>query len=336
MSGAGKGPSGTSNHRTMNGTTHGASGNAAVPHLIGLDWGTTRLRAFLMGADGTVLQTRDAADGVQALAGGGAAAFDAALSRIVDGWPVLPRVACGMVGSAQGWQEVPYAATPADAAALVAGATTVATAGGVPLLVAPGVRHWPQGAAPDVMRGEETQVMGALRREPHPHALFVLPGTHSKWVVVEQGRIVSLRTAMTGEVFALLRTHSILGRLMAPDAGDADDTAGFDRGVQAARSADAAGDLLHGLFSTRTLALMGELPPAQGAGYLSGLLVGSELQAMLARAPAAVPLLLVGDDALCRRYARALQQAGRPAAAVLGNTAPDGLAALARAAGLLA
>lgn len=326
----------------MSAAAHGATAPAtggaagAVPRLVGLDWGTTSLRAFLIGADGAVLQTRHAADGVQALAGGGAAAFDAALSRIVDGWPVLPRVACGMVGSAQGWHEVPYAATPADAAALVAGATTVATAGGVPLLVAPGVLHRPAGAAPDVMRGEETQVMGALLRHPHAQTLFVLPGTHSKWVVVEQGRIVSLRTAMTGELFALLRTHSILGRLMAADASDADAAAGFDRGVQAAGAPDAAGDLLHALFSTRTLALVGELAPAQGAGYLSGLLVGSELQAMRAHAPADVPLLLVGDDALCRRYARALQLAGRPAAAVLGNTAPDGLVALARAAGVLA
>jgi len=308
----------------------------AGARLVGLDWGTTSLRAFLIGADGAVQQTRQAADGVQALAGGGAAAFAAALSRITDGWPVLPRVACGMVGSAQGWQEVPYADTPADAAALMAGATTVAVADGAPLLVAPGVIHRPGGVAPDVMRGEETQVMGALRRGAPDSAVFVLPGTHSKWVVVDQGRIVSLRTAMTGELFALLRAHSILGRLMVADAGDADDAAGFDRGLDAARSADAEGDLLHALFSTRTRSLVGELPHAQGAGYLSGLLVGSELQAMLARVPAAAPLLLVGDDALCRRYARALQAAGRSAAAVLGNTAPDGLAALARAAGLLA
>ena len=329
----------------MSGSTSGAAG--ARPRLVGLDWGTTSLRAFLIGADGAVQQTRQAADGVQALAGCGAAAFEAALSRITDGWPVLPRVACGMVGSAQGWQEVPYADTPADAAALMAGATTVAVADGAPLLVAPGVIHRPGGVAPDathaharvapdVMRGEETQVMGALRRGAPDSAVFVLPGTHSKWVVVDQGRIVSLRTAMTGELFALLRAHSILGRLMVADAGDADDAAGFDRGLDAARSADAEGDLLHALFSTRTRSLVGELPHAQGAGYLSGLLVGSELQAMLARVPAAAPLLLVGDDALCRRYARALQAAGRSAAAVLGNTAPDGLAALARAAGLLA
>ncbi len=318
----------------MSGSTSGAAG--ARPRLVGLDWGTTSLRAFLIGADGAVQQTRQAADGVQALAGGGAAAFQAALSRITDGWPVLPRVACGMVGSAQGWQEVPYADTPADAAALMAGATTVAVADGAPLLVAPGVIHRPGGVAPDVMRGEETQVMGALRRGAPDSAVFVLPGTHSKWVVVDQGRIVSLRTAMTGELFALLRAHSILGRLMVADAGDADDAAGFDRGLDAARSADAEGDLLHALFSTRTRSLVGELPHAQGAGYLSGLLVGSELQAMLARVPAAAPLLLVGDDALCRRYARALQAAGRSAAAVLGNTAPDGLAELARAAGLLA
>jgi 2-dehydro-3-deoxygalactonokinase len=187
------------------------------------------------------------------------------------------------------------------------------------------------------MRGEETQVVGALQRDAawSQAACLLMPGTHSKWVQVRGGRIESLATYMTGELFGLLRTHSILGRLMPADAAPSDDAApspGFLRGVEQARHGQ--GELLHTLFSARTLALTQQLPREQIADYLSGLLIGSELAAALALAPPDVPLLLVGEPALCRRYGLALHALHRGAAATLGNTAPDGLWALARAAGL--
>lgn len=303
--------------------------------LIALDWGTSSLRAFLM-AEGRVIETRHSPDGVQALAGGGVAAFERAFDALTAPWrehaPALPVIACGMVGSAQGWREVAYVPCPADALTITAQAGAI-DARGVRIVVAPGVLHEPPDGAPDVMRGEETQVLGALRRHPAwaERACIVLPGTHSKWVAVRDGRIVALRTAMTGEVFALLRTRSILARLM-PDAAPAEPGMGFMRGLEAARREP---DLLHALFAVRTLGLTRRLPAEHLADHLSGLLIGSELRGALALVDAPTPLVLVGEDALCRRYAQALAHAGRPAAAQLGNTAPDGLWALARARGLV-
>jgi len=312
----------------------------AAPQLIGLDWGTSSLRAFLM-REGQVLETRQAGDGIQRLAGGDAAAFERAFAAIsgdwLGRWPRLPVVACGMVGSAQGWREVPYAKSPADAQAIARQATTLTTASGTHVLIAPGVLHQGAHGAPDVMRGEETQVVGALQRDGawSRAACLVMPGTHSKWVQVRSGRIEALATHMTGELFALLRTHSILGRLIPADAARPDDappSPGFARGVDAARQDH--GELLHTLFSARTLALTQQLPKEQIADYLSGLLIGSELVSALAQSPPDVPLVLVGEPALCLRYGQALEALQRGAAATLGNTAPDRLWALARAAGL--
>jgi 2-dehydro-3-deoxygalactonokinase len=314
-----------------------AASPAASPSLIGLDWGTSSLRAFLMG-DGRVIETRQSGDGVQSL-GGRADEFERVFAAIAGDWlaqwPALPVVACGMVGSVQGWREAPYARCPVDARTLAAHAARVASGIGPEVLIAPGVLYEPEDAAPDVMRGEETQVAGALLRQPAwaARATFLLPGTHSKWVRVEEGRIVAVATAMTGELFALLRTHSILGRLMPPPA-DTPDAAAFTRGVEDART-DGGGGWLHQLFAVRTLGLTERLPRAALADYLSGLLIGSELMHALAARADAAPLVLVGEPALCSRYAQALQHVGVTIDAVQGNTAPAGLWALACAAGLV-
>lgn len=304
--------------------------------LIAIDWGTSSLRGFLM-AEGRVLEARQRADaGVQHLAGDGPAAFGRAFDALTHGWGAarLPIVACGMVGSAQGWREMPYVPCPADAAAIASAAGSIDHAG-TAIVVAPGVMHSPSTGAPDVMRGEETQVLGALQHDGAwaRRSCVVLPGTHSKWVSVRDGRIDSLRTSMTGEVFSVLRTHTILGRLMSTDTGlPTAPGEAFERGLDAARD---EGDLLHALFGVRTLALTKQLRPEDGADYLSGLLIGSELRAASQSLDASTPLLLVGDEALCRRYAAALARTGRPAVAQLGNTAPQGLWALARARGLV-
>lgn len=311
--------------------------NAAAPALIGLDWGTSSLRAFLMGAGGRVIETRPSRDGIQALSGR-RDEFERAFATIAGEWlaaaPALPVVACGMVGSAQGWREAPYVRCPADARALAQHGVRVASGIGPELLIAPGVLFERSQAAPDVMRGEETQVLGALLQLPawSGRAGFVLPGTHSKWVQVEEGRIVSVATAMTGELFALLRTHSILGRLMTP--AEAHDRAAFVRGLDDARS-DRGGGLLHQLFAVRTLGLTERLPRSGLADYLSGLLIGHELVHALDARDAAAPQVVVGEPALCARYADALRHFGSSVDAVLDNTAPAGLWALAQAADMI-
>jgi 2-dehydro-3-deoxygalactonokinase len=187
------------------------------------------------------------------------------------------------------------------------------------------------------MRGEETQVVGALALRPElaDACTFILPGTHSKWTRLAHGRVIDFATYMTGELYAVLRTHSVLGRLMGADA-DAPDPVAFEAGVRAARDGAA---LAHQLFAVRSLGLSGELAPQALPWYLSGLLIGHEVGAALAGRTGAghdgAPLALVGESALCALYQHALRLCGGPAAVVLGNTAPAGLWQLALGAGLV-
>lgn len=313
--------------------------------LLALDWGTSNLRAYAMAADGRLLAERSSGRGIAQLAQPGEAGFERALQEIAGDWlaarPGLPMVACGMVGSAQGWREAAYVPCPADVQMLAAHACRVNTAHG-PLLIAPGLLHAPANAAPDVMRGEEIQIAGALAAGPAAadEAWLLLPGTHSKWAHVRQGRVLAFATYMTGELYAVLRRHSLLGRTMPAEPGPTDEQA-FAAGLAQARQAG-PGDLPHQLFATRTLGLTGRLGPQAQADYLSGLLIGHELVSGLARLRAQAggatppPLVLVGDPALLQRYAGALHALGHAPAALLGNSAPQGLFQFACAAGLLA
>jgi 2-dehydro-3-deoxygalactonokinase len=312
--------------------------------LIALDWGTSNLRAYLMSAEGAVVEARHAARGILHLpAPAAAGGFEQAFAEIAGDWvrsdPTVSVVAGGMVGSAQGWVEAPYARAPADVRSLAAQGVRVPSGLGPDVLIAPGVIFDPRDREPDVMRGEEIKIAGAIATEQSlgERSWFVLPGTHSKWAFVEQQRIVSFATYMTGELYAVLREHSILGRLMTDSADEGASALGFEKGLEAAREGT-PGDLAHQLFAVRTLGLTGRLPRNALADYLSGLLVGNELVSALAASrathEAAAPLVLLGDAALCRRYARALETFGVAVNAQLGDTAPRGLWELARAAGL--
>ncbi|MHA7868054.1 MAG: 2-dehydro-3-deoxygalactonokinase [Salipiger thiooxidans] len=310
------------------------------PALVALDWGTSSLRAFLMSASGRVLDTRASAHGIQHLPEPGVPGFEAAFAAICGDWLAatpVPVVAGGMVGSAQGWAEVPYLPCPAALTDLPGAATRVATSGGQEVLIAPGLVFEPEGGTPDVMRGEEIQIAGAIADNPdwQQAATLVLPGTHSKWAEVADGVVTGFATYMTGEVFAVLRAHSILGRLMSDEALPDDAHAeAFAQGVAQA-SAAGPGDLTRQLFGTRTLGLTKRLHGGVLADYLSGLLIGSEIVSGLA-AQGDRPVLLVGSGALCARYDTALRQlSGRGAAASIDNPAPAGLFRLACDAGLL-
>ena len=314
--------------------------------MIGLDWGSSSLRALRLGTDGEVLEVRSSTQGASTL-DGKPASFVAALDALIGDWHVVPApvLACGMVGSQHGWREVPYADCPADAQALAAAALRVDWRGkSVHLL--PGLRcetDAGDAGVPDVMRGEETQVLGALQLDASlaPRACIVLPGTHSKWARVTDGALLGFATHMTGELFAVLRQHSVLGRLMPADAladagGDAQAAhaaQAFAAGVRAARAQGQLG-LSHQLFAVRTLGLTGRLAHAVLPDYLSGLLIGHELRAGLAwRAAhqlADAPLLLIGEAALCQRYVAALALFDVGDVRVLPNTAPAGLWRLAQ------
>ena len=317
---------------------------AGPPALIGVDWGTTALRGALLAADGTVLAEHAAPRGLLSIAPGGwAAAFEAEFGACRAAHPDIPCLMAGMVGSRQGWAEAPYCPCPAgldDLAdrllwlqpgrlAIVPGlsvehATAHVTAQVTEHLTAQNAeQNVAQGGPPDVMRGEETQVFGALQRLGIGDATLVLPGTHSKWVTVQAGRITGFTSHMTGECYALLRQHSILARTLPADDSNWQPEA-FDRGVM---QAGRPGGLLHHLFGVRALALFGRQSPAEGASYLSGLLIGEELRAA---APAAAgPVVVVGSAALTARYQRALAGRGVVAQAVGAEATWRGLAALA-------
>jgi 2-dehydro-3-deoxygalactonokinase len=281
--------------------------------LIAIDWGTSSARAYHLDGGGRILDQTSAPLGVQQVAAGG---FPEALSVLLQGSVAnVPLLACGMIGSRQGWLEAPYRECPADLAAIAAGLTAVP---GTRLAIVPGLLYRDPDGVPDVLRGEETQILGALEGEAGSLAnrrVIVLPGTHSKWARVGARGIEAFATFLTGELYAVLREHSILGRL-----------------------AEAA--LSHDLFSARTLALTGALAPEGVADYLSGLLLGAEIAAARRWAQRhgveGQAVTLVGDAALCERYRQALGYAGITASAAPADAAARGLWRIARHAGILA
>nr|WP_321983394.1 2-dehydro-3-deoxygalactonokinase [uncultured Lichenicoccus sp.] len=309
--------------------------------LIALDWGTSSLRAWLVSPEGGVRASRHEGWGIMHLPDGG---YPAAYAAITEGWHDRPRpaIACGMVGSRQGWLEVPYLPTPAGLEELAGSLRAIKTGtdktdagetGGELLHLVPGVLDARDPAAPDVMRGEETQAVGAMRRLGGD-ALLVLPGTHSKWARLWDHRLVSFETLMTGELYALLSKHSILGRGVAdvPEAADIAREQAFDRGVLAAQQRGA----LARLFSTRALMLTGAIAAGAALDYLSGLLIGEELRLAAPALDTAARVALTGDDRLCARYVRAFEAAGRQPPERIDNSALQGLLDIAAAAGLLA
>lgn len=298
----------------------------AEPRIVGVDWGTSSLRTALLGPDGTVEAERQSADGILKVEGG---AFAAVLRREIaalDAPSDLPIVLSGMITSRQGWHECPYLACPADATALAGALRRLAEPGLGPLHFITGLGYEGPDGLPDVMRGEETQIIG--QDDLAPGEIVVLPGTHSKWVAVEDGRIMRFRTWMTGEVFAVLKAHSILGRLMREGPPD---EAGFARGVAAGLEGPG---LLGRLFSARTLPLTGRLAEGAVADYLSGLLIGAEIaEAVAAERPGGV--VVVGSDALAERYGKALDLAGLKHRLGRARAAARGQWRIAAAAGLV-
>lgn len=298
--------------------------------LIALDWGTTSARAYRIAAGGGVLDARGGELGVQRLGG---RSFAKALAELTGAWPDerAPRIACGMVGSRQGWREAPYVRCPASLDALSQG--LVETDGGE-IAIVPGLSTRDASGIPDVMRGEETQLLGAVPVDA-PRTLVVLPGTHSKWARVERGVVLDFATFMTGELYDALLGHTILGRLATPPTDDAAGRA-FARGVERGLG---PGPTLHDVFGARTLALTGELGGGEVREWLSGLLIGREIRNARVWAQQAGDdasrVLVVGSSALSDRYATALALAGAVAVRGPVDAAAAGLYRIARAAGRL-
>ena len=294
--------------------------------MIAIDWGTTRLRAYRVAGDGAVRERRVADAGILAVPDGD---FAGALLALVHDWIAAGEariLMSGMIGSRQGWREAPYVSTPAGPDRIGEGLVPVEVRPGLQAWIVPGVVTLGAGGVHDVMRGEETQVLGVARSLGSGRHLLCLPGTHSKWVDLEDGRITALRTHMTGEVFAVLAGHSILGRTM-PATDDFHEDA-FLEGV--ARSGHGGG-LLHHLFGVRAQCLTGALAEEATRDYLSGLLLGHELR----QAPEASVTHLLGDPGLAERYRLACTHLGRKTYLLDPDAAAAGLYGIASALGWL-
>ncbi len=265
--------------------------------MIGIDWGTSSFRAFRLADDGAVRERRSAPRGIMSVADGKFAdvVHEFAGDWLKDGETRI--LLSGMIGSRQGWAESKALPCPAGIDDL-AQALTPVPFDGAQVFIVPGLFTHDADGIPEFIRGEETQIAGLLP-VIGDSGLVCLPGTHSKWASIEGGRIATFTTYMTGEAFAALSKHTILGRLMK---GDEVDEAAYLRGVE--RSADAGG-LLHHLFGARTLVLAGDMSETATWSYLSGLLIGHEIRSASTTYPDEV-VHLVGEPHLCELYAHTL------------------------------
>lgn len=306
--------------------------------LIGLDWGTSNRRAYRFGADGGILEKRADAGGILAVPANG---WADSLAGLVGDWltaaPDAPVLLSGMVGSRQGWAEAPYLACPAGPAALAGALWPVPMPDGRRLAIVPGLTCVDVDGVPDVMRGEETEILGSFDPS-QAEAMVVLPGTHSKWVAMHGGLVTGFATFLTGELYAAVRGHTILGRLMpAADAAGTGDEIGdpvaFALGVQ--RALDGEGRLLHRLFSVRTEGLFDHLASASLPDYLAGLLIGAEVSEACKSGPvrAGTAVTVVAGTALRARYAAALELVGLCPRIAAPDGAARGLWRIAAAAG---
>lgn len=273
--------------------------------LIGLDWGSTNLRAYAFDTAGNVVDRRQSDSGALTLTS--VSAFDAALVSMVGDWaltyPAARLIACGMVGARTGWREAPYVdcglgpgkgqQTESLEQRLAAGAIHVATSIGRPLAIIPGLKS----IEPDVMRGEETQIVGSSVE----YGVVVCPGTHSKWAQVVGSQIESFATFFTGEMHALIRGHSSVGKALNT-APTLDDGPSFHLGLSYARSG--AASWLHDLFVMRAAVVTGAKTPEQISTVLSGWLLGCEFAAALAMYPDTQEISLLASEALVPWYQR--------------------------------
>lgn len=273
----------------------------ADPAFLAVDWGSTHRRVYAIDAAGAVAATKQDECGVLAMAGGDFAGEIAGLRARFGDVPVL---CAGMVGSNRGWVSVPYLPCPVDLPALAAGLHWVEPGRSA---IVPGLCAIADGRG-DVMRGEEVQLLGAVAAGlAPPDALLCQPGTHCKWARMARGAVAGFRTTMTGELFALLRTHSLLADSIG--AGVADGPA-FRAGVAAAQHAQLLGDL----FGIRAADLLGLRPRADAAAYASGLLIGSDVREQQLAPGETVHLLASGD--LAALYTAAIEAAGAVVVAV--------------------
>lgn len=272
--------------------------------FIVADWGTTRFRGYLIENE-TVLDRVSAPEGVSALkAGEHRDVFLKHCGAWLQAEPNAPVLLVGMVGSREGWVEAPYAPCPAGPAEIAAAMTPIDLGGGRKAHIVPGLSCEPAPGAFDVMRGEETLVLGA----GVDNGIVVSAGTHPKWIVMREGRVERFATFMTGEMYALLREHSMIGR----PATEPEDPDGFNLGLDAARrnSGENGVGLLHLLFGARAAVVSRHMGTNLLGPYLSGLLTGDEINGALSQFGAPSSVTILADETRAKLYVHALARRG--------------------------
>ncbi|WP_420475035.1 2-dehydro-3-deoxygalactonokinase [Noviherbaspirillum sp. ST9] len=282
--------------------------------LLGIDWGTSNRRAYVLDERGGLIRQHEDGCGILNVSEG----FDASLRALLDALEIdrADVIMSGMVGSRNGWQEAPYLAVDHPLVRLADAMMTVkASIPGTRVRVVPGYRYIDPHGLPDVMRGEEVQVLGALELGA-AGSWFLLPGTHSKWVHIDNGRITEFMTFMTGELYALMSQHGTLSKVISSQDAVQD---AFAAGLRAARQ----GGFTHTAFCCRAMVVTDAMPASHAASYLSGLLIGTELFEIVKKAGDAIsaPVQVIGSPALSSRYLSALELLGIPARA----WQPDGV-----------
>jgi len=275
------------------------------PFCAAIDWGTSSFRLWLLAEDGAILAERRSAEGMMSAASTG---FESVLEThlsALDAEASLPVIVCGMAGARQGWREAGYLDTPAELNALAENASAIE---GYPrdVRILPGIAQR-DAAAPDVMRGEETQLAGLIEKDMRS-GLVCMPGTHSKWVELDDGKVARFATFMTGELFAVLSRHSILESAIDPQSDAAATHNAFNDALKTALISPKA--LPNLLFTLRSSQLLGFSSQKDGAARLSGFLIGTEIAGAFARFGHPEKVVLIGEGPLGETYANALSAMG--------------------------
>ncbi len=285
---------------------------AGSGHWVAVDWGTSNLRAWQIDGDGAIEASLSSPHGMGKLT---PAEFPAVLTELLAPVPGdrLDVLICGMAGARQGWKEAPYLDAPADLSRLADGAVVPHMPEGriVPRIL-PGVCVRTPGAE-DVMRGEETQLLGLAALAPGFEGLVVMPGTHSKWALLDGHVLREFSSAMTGEIFEVLKTHSVLRHSLQGELSGADRDAGFEAGLEL--GLDKPERLTATLFKVRAGSLLNGRSAPYSAGFLSGLLIGAEIGGQRDWISSA-EIPLIGSPALCALYLTAFRKAGARARVV--------------------
>lgn len=283
--------------------------------LLGIDWGSSNRRAYMLDEQGGLIRQHEDDAGILNVKEG----FEQSLTTLLEALEIeggADIVMSGMVGSRNGWKEAPYLSVDHPLSRLADALVTVETSiPGTRVRVVPGYCYVDPHGLPDVMRGEEAQVLGALELSASG-GWFLLPGTHSKWVHVNDGRMTEFMTFMTGELYALMSQHGTLSKVISSQEAVQE---AFADGLRAARQ----GGFTHTAFCCRAMVVTDMMPAAHAASYLSGLLIGTELFEIVKKAGDALsdPVQVIGSPALASRYLSALELLGLPARA----WQPDGV-----------